>query len=542
MIKLVNCSPNSCISGSDKTFSNKFDGKISDWFQLILLSLIDKTILSGENDSEDNLFSEELADVLNDNKNLSKELSGNKGLEELNLSLGYILRSNIFQQNNFSATLNEDGLTRSQKISLWNNFITQLLNIDNTNNFKTEEEKLSFIEEIISFLSQQEGLESKNISNSRINQVLAKILSEFNENELLELQNEIVGRTDLLKLQENKKVLNNDVVPSFEDRAKWLEILRLLKELQSLTKMQNSDVLNSQAQVNNLNKDNFQGLVNNFQINTAGKLISENKNLEEILKSQLDKVERKSFVTDNVKFLNSSKNYSNLDGQKDGPKEFFNFDDIVRIVVSENDNSTSKKVGLLKKNLSFYDILNKRSETQINPFQKIVNNELVKSVFDVENVNKTEDIKNANFYRLPDTFMEIVKDMVLEIQPEGEKKALIKLEPPEMGSLDLEIKVKNKDIEIVARIEKQEVLQEIKQNLHHIKASLEESGFNLRNFQLLLGSGFDGGSFVKNFQREGEKYFYGEKSEKLEEVNEDTIKNEDLVKFYNKKGNYYYIV
>ncbi|MCD6490659.1 MAG: flagellar hook-length control protein FliK [Thermodesulfobacterium sp.] len=521
MIKLVNCLLNSYVSGSDKTFSNKFDGKISNWFQLILLSLIDKTILSDENNSKNNMSSEELTDVLNDNKNLSKELLENKDLEKLKLLLGYIIKSNIFQQDNFPATLNENDLTRSQKISLWNNFITQL----------SEKEKLFFMEEINSFLSQQKGLENGSAFNFRINQDLAKILSEFNENELLELQKEIVEKTEFLKLQENREVLNNEGVFSFEGGAKWLRIFRLLKELQSMTKMQNGDILNFQVEdINNSNKDNF-------QINSSGKLISENKNLEGILKSQLGKIGRKSFVTDNT-----SKNYSNLDGQKDGFKELFNLDDIVRIAVSENDNSTSKKVGLLEKNLSFYNALNKKSETQINPFQKIVNNELVRGVFDVENVNKTEDIKNANFYRLPDTFMEIVKDMVLEIQPEGEKKALIKLEPPEMGSLDLEIKIKDKDIEIVAKIEKQEVLQEIKQNLHHIKTSLEESGFNLKNFQLLLGSGFDGSSFVKNFQREGGKHFYERNSEKVEEVNKDTIKNEDLVKFYNKKGNYYYIV
>ena len=38
-----------------------------------------------------------------------------------------------------------------------------------------------------------------------------------------------------------------------------------------------------------------------------------------------------------------------------------------------------------------------------------------------------------------------------------------------MGFLDLEIKVKNKEVKIVAKIERVELLQEIKQNLHYIK-------------------------------------------------------------------------
>ena len=207
-------------------------------------------------------------------------------------------------------------------------------------------------------------------------------------------------------------------------------------------------------------------------------------------------------------------------------------------------NNTQKLRGeVLNKELSLYDVLNKKFETEVNIFQNLVHNELIKNHLEIGNIPKLESAKVVNFQKIPGDILEIVKDMVLEIQPHGEKKALIKIEPPEMGFLDLEIKVKNKEVKIIAKIERIELLQEIKQNLHNIKTSLEESGLNLKDVQLLLSSGFDNGNMVKNFEKEERNYSeYKTKTERIEEIDNKDIKIEDLNKFYNRNGKYYYIV
>ncbi len=208
-----------------------------------------------------------------------------------------------------------------------------------------------------------------------------------------------------------------------------------------------------------------------------------------------------------------------------------------------NNNLVFKKRGVLNKELSLYDFLNKRFEIKVNIFQNLVHNELIKNHLEIGNITKLENTPVVNFQKISGDISEIVKDMVLEIQPHGEKKALIKIEPPEMGFLDIEIKVKNKEVEIVAKIERVELLQEIKQNLHNIKTSLEESGLNLKDVQLFLSSGFDNRNMVKNFEKEERNYSeHKTKTEGIEEIDNKDIKTEDLNKFYNRNGKYYYIV
>lgn len=177
-----------------------------------------------------------------------------------------------------------------------------------------------------------------------------------------------------------------------------------------------------------------------------------------------------------------------------------------------------------------------------NNFQKIFDVSLIKSDFRMENLVKVEHTKIIDFQKFPEGFLEMIKEMSLEIQPEGEKKAFIKLEPPEMGSLDLEIKVKDKNIEIIARVEKPELLQELKHNLHLIKAGLEDSGFNLKEIQLFLGSNFNDKNLVKDFSKEKRNYSQKAEVEDVKEIDKKAFKNWDLLKFYNRNGKYYYIV
>ncbi|RLF49874.1 MAG: hypothetical protein DRN19_05400 [Thermoplasmata archaeon] len=285
-----------------------------------------------------------------------------------------------------------------------------------------------------------------------------------------------------------------------------------------------------------VDKETFQNNVDISQMDNTQKL---NENLS----LRFKRFENKDFNINNLVDSYSEEKCSNSNNLTD---QFNKENSIFKNNINENienNNLVFKKRGVLNKELSLYDFLNKRFEIKVNIFQNLVHNELIKNHLEIGNIPKLESAKVVNFQKIPGDILEIVKDMVLEIQPHGEKKALIKIEPPEMGFLDLEIKVKNKEVEIVAKIEKIELLQEIKQNLHNIKTSLEESGLNLKDVQLFLNSGFDNGNMVKNFEREDRNYSeHKTKTERIEEINSKDIKTEDLNKFYNRNGKYYYIV
>ena len=314
-----------------------------------------------------------------------------------------------------------------------------------------------------------------------------------------------------------------------EDDRKWLEFIRFLNQVKSLRKIQ-TDVNTANQSLNHKNqiltdKETSQNNINISQMNNTQKL---NENLS----LQFKKFEKKNFNINNLVNSYSEEKYLNLNRMPDQlNKENLIFKNIINENIKNND-LVLKKGEVFDKKLSFYET-----------FQNLVHNELIKNHLEIGNIPKLESAKVVNFQKIPGDILEIVKDMVLEIQPHGEKKALIKIEPPEMGFLDLEIKVKNKEVKIIAKIERIELLQEIKQNLHNIKTSLEESGLNLKDVQLLLSSGFDNGNMVKNFEKEERNYSeYKTKTERIEEIDNKDIKIEDLNKFYNRNGKYYYIV
>jgi DNA-binding transcriptional MerR regulator len=215
--------------------------------------------------------------------------------------------------------------------------------------------------------------------------------------------------------------------------------------------------------------------------------------------------------------------------------EFSNF------ILSDNDLEV-KKGGILKGGLKFYNPLERKFKVEENDFQEIFDAGLMKGDFRMENVVKVDYSKAIDFHRFPEGFWEMIKEMSLEIQPEGERRAFIKLEPPEMGFLDLEIKVKDKNIGIIVRVEKPELLQEIRQSLDLIKAGLEDSGFNLKEIQLFLGSNFNDKNLVKDFSKEKRNYSQKTEVEDVKEIDKKALKNKDLLKFYNRNGKYYYIV
>ncbi len=507
MIKILNNTFNLDIQNFNNF--NKNDLKRSDLFQPILLSLIDNNKFfeleftkKGFNKSKEIIYSEEFLEKI-------KHL--------ISLYLGQII-----ENNNFSEAFNNEDSLDSEKVSFLKNNIAQILNT-NIEDFRIDIEKLSFIEEIISYLVE---LDSEKIAPSQLNQILEKITFNFNQTHTENLSEKLNNLINLLIFQES---FENKEKFLIEDDRKWLEFIRFLNQVKSLRKIQ-TDVNISNQSFNHKNqiladKKTFQNNINISQMNNTQKL---NENLS----LRFKKFEKKNFNINNLVNSYSEEKYLNLNKMPDQlNKKNLIFKNIINENIKNND-LVFKKGEVFDKKLSLYDT-----------FQNLVHNELIKNHLEIGNITKLESAKVVNFQKIPGDILEIIKDMVLEIQPYGEKKALIKIETPEMGFLDLEIKVKNKEVKIIAKIERIELLQEIKQNLHNIKTSLEESGLNLKDVQLLLSSGFDNGNMVKNFEKEERNYSeYKTKTERIEEIDNKDIKIEDLNKFYNRNGKYYYIV
>ena len=520
MIKILNNTLNLDIQNFNNF--NKNELKRSDWFQLILLSLIDNN----------NLF--ELKSTkkgLNKSKEIIENLYSEEFLEKIKHLISLYLVQ-IPENKNFSEAFNNKDLN-SEKVSFLKNNIAQILNT-NIEDFKIDKEKLSFIEEIISYLIK---LNSEEITPSQSNQILEKVTFNFDHIHMENLLERLNNIMNLLEFQESFENKENFLIG---DDRKWLEFIRFLNEIKSLIKIQ-ADINMPNQSLNHksqslVDKETFQNNVDISQMDNTQKL---NENLS----LRFKRFENKDFNINNLVDSYSEEKCSNSNNLTD---QFNKENSIFKNNINENienNNLVFKKRGVLNKELSLYDFLNKRFETKVNIFQNLVHNELIKNHLEIGNITKLENTPVVNFQKISGDISEIVKDMVLEIQPHGEKKALIKIEPPEMGFLDLEIKVKNKEVEIVAKIEKIELLQEIKQNLHNIKTSLEESGLNLKDVQLFLNSGFDNGNMVKNFEREDRNYSeHKTKTERIEEINSKDIKTEDLNKFYNRNGKYYYIV
>ena len=644
MIKILNNTLNLDIQNFNNF--NKNDLKRSDWFQLILLSLIDNNNLFELKSTKKGL-------------NKSKEIIGNLYSKEFLEKIKHLISLYLVQipeNKNFSEAFNNKDLN-SEKVSFLKNNIAQILNT-NIEDFKIDKGKLSFIEEIISYLIK---LNSEEITPSQSNQILEKVTFNFDH---IHMENLLERLNNIMNLLEFQESFENKEKFLVGDDRKWLEFIRFLNEIKSLIKIQ-ADINMPNQSLNHksqslVDKETFQNNVDISQMDNTQKLNEnlslrfkrfENKdfnisnqilekvtfnfdhihmeNLLERLNNIMNLLEFQESFENKEKFLigddrkwlefirflneikslikiqadvnipNQSLNHKNQNlvdketfqnnvdiSQMDNTqklnenlslrfKRFENKDFNINNLVDsyseekcsnsnnltdqfnkensifknnineniENNNLVFKKRGVLNKELSLYDFLNKRFEIKVNIFQNLVHNELIKNHLEIGNITKLENTPVVNFQKISGDISEIVKDMVLEIQPHGEKKALIKIEPPEMGFLDLEIKVKNKEVEIVAKIEKIELLQEIKQNLHNIKTSLEESGLNLKDVQLFLNSGFDNGNMVKNFEREDRNYSeHKTKTERIEEINSKDIKTEDLNKFYNRNGKYYYIV
>lgn len=106
------------------------------------------------------------------------------------------------------------------------------------------------------------------------------------------------------------------------------------------------------------------------------------------------------------------------------------------------------------------------------------------------------------FHRVPvGEFLNFVKEFSAELLPSGERRANIQLEPPELGRLELEIKVVDHEVEMKVRVEKPETYAQFQQDLAQLKNNFEELGLRLKDIQLSLGFS-DGRSLAKGRKEE----------------------------------------
>ncbi|MCC6048173.1 MAG: flagellar hook-length control protein FliK, partial [Thermodesulfobacterium sp.] len=135
---------------------------------------------------------------------------------------------------------------------------------------------------------------------------------------------------------------------------------------------------------------------------------------------------------------------------------------------------------------------------------------------------------------LPD----FVRNLVFEVHPQGEQKARLELFPPELGRLDIEVRVENGEVSVIGKLENPQAYQDILKEAPVIKTHLEELGLKVKELVFTLTSG------DANLPYHGDRQ-PKENKDRLSVKNNGKLmaqripKEETLV---NAKGRYYYIV
>ncbi len=115
----------------------------------------------------------------------------------------------------------------------------------------------------------------------------------------------------------------------------------------------------------------------------------------------------------------------------------------------------------------------------------------------------------------------LVKEMVLEVHPSGMKKARIRLEPPELGEVEVDVRVQHREVSLFLRVEKTEAAHQLHLHLPHLREALQDLGLQLSEFQIsYFGSGEGGNLFGENSRGEDFKRRNRTPLESLERVSE----------------------
>ena len=135
---------------------------------------------------------------------------------------------------------------------------------------------------------------------------------------------------------------------------------------------------------------------------------------------------------------------------------------------------------------------------------------------------------------LPD----FVRNLVFEVHPQGEQRARLELFPPELGRLDIEVRMENGEVSVVGKLENPQAYQDILKEAPVIKTHLEELGLKVKELVFTLTSGDANLLYHRDRQpRENRDGLSVKNNSKL--LTQRLPKEETLV---NAKGRYYYIV
>jgi hypothetical protein len=135
---------------------------------------------------------------------------------------------------------------------------------------------------------------------------------------------------------------------------------------------------------------------------------------------------------------------------------------------------------------------------------------------------------------LPD----FVRNLVFEVYPQGEQKARLELFPPELGRLDIEVRVENGEVSVVGKLENPQAYHDILKEAPVIKTHLEELGLKVKELVFTLTSGDANLPYHGDRQpKENKDGLSVKNNRKL--LAQRLPKEETLV---NAKGRYYYIV
>jgi len=134
---------------------------------------------------------------------------------------------------------------------------------------------------------------------------------------------------------------------------------------------------------------------------------------------------------------------------------------------------------------------------------------------------------------LPD----FVRNIVFEVLPQGKQKAKLELFPPELGQIEIEVRVEDGEVSVVGKLENSQAYQEILKEVPVIKNQLEELGLKVKDLTFALTTG-DANIYNKGErqQKENKEGMFGKPSGRF--FTQGPSKEENLINF---RGRYYYI-
>ncbi|MFN3407171.1 MAG: flagellar hook-length control protein FliK, partial [Caldimicrobium sp.] len=174
----------------------------------------------------------------------------------------------------------------------------------------------------------------------------------------------------------------------------------------------------------------------------------------------------------------------------------------------------------LKKNF-----IQKKEDQLFN--DKITSSHNLEGILNISSLTEKSIFKNSKAFppRVEivkiENLPQFIKNFTIELKPSGERSALLELEPPELGKMEVAVRLKEGEVEIVARAEKAETLSYLKEEFLQIKTELENLGLKLKDFQLSLGLSGEEKSFGK--RNEERKEQRKEKVNKLSTVSLEEI-------------------